>query len=340
MSRTPQKQFSSSISMNVTKGTSLSAQKTNHLSQLYNSSAGLNANLGGLLQNARSGKFKRAEEGLEGLPMDAKPAQESDYENADSCFSCEKELAKSLGLMRKKGRHHCRRCARTVCNNCWKNERRISQNDKKTYKVCDQCDFELSNYQLLAVLDQIQFKEKTMQSVLEKKNEVLDEEIQTSKAQRIQLQKDLEQKQDEFEQMQNKTKIKLQTLNHQYERQNSELQMLSDKQKQEYNKRQGLQQELSNLNIKEQDMQFNLQQIDQSEQSVLRDQRHLIQQMQIELPEEVFKQLQEEFEEIKLLTDSQILEKSDFLLYMNSEIQNKSQEKDKKLGLAGKKKKK
>lgn len=78
-------------------------------------------------------KFKRTEEGFEGLPEEYAPALQSDYEEADSCFSCSKPLKKKLGAFTKQGRHHCRRCGRTVCSRCWGNKLRISKSDKQEY---------------------------------------------------------------------------------------------------------------------------------------------------------------------------------------------------------------
>jgi hypothetical protein len=63
-------------------------------------------------------KIRRNEEGIEGLPENANPINEKEFEEADSCFSCKKALAKKFGGLRKKGRHHCRRCGRTVCDRC------------------------------------------------------------------------------------------------------------------------------------------------------------------------------------------------------------------------------
>lgn len=62
-------------------------------------------------------KFKRNEEGLEGLPDDYEVMKEKDFEESDECFSCQANLAKNFAGIRK-GRHHCRRCGRTVCDRC------------------------------------------------------------------------------------------------------------------------------------------------------------------------------------------------------------------------------
>lgn len=83
------------------------------------------------------GKYKKNEEGFEGLPDEFHPVTEQDFEEADSCFSCNKQLSKKFGALTKKGRHHCRRCGRTVCDKCRKNEKRLSKNDKKDYPICD-----------------------------------------------------------------------------------------------------------------------------------------------------------------------------------------------------------
>lgn len=69
--------------------------KLNHLSTIDKTSSssltfqGLNGvNSGG--NNRIKGKFKKNEEGFEGLPEESNPMTESDFEEADSCFSCNK----------------------------------------------------------------------------------------------------------------------------------------------------------------------------------------------------------------------------------------------------------
>ena len=104
--------------------------RVNHLSELKTSGSSFQSGFGdssGMLNRPLvKGKYKKADEGVEGLPVDAKPVKESDYEEADSCFSCSKTLSKSFGALMKKGRHHCRRCGRTTCDRCWRNEKRLS----------------------------------------------------------------------------------------------------------------------------------------------------------------------------------------------------------------------
>lgn len=75
-------------------------------------------------------KLRKNEEGLDGLPDDFEVVAEKDFEEADECFSCKKQLAKKFGGLRKKGRHHCRKCGRTVCDKCRQNKKKVSKNDK------------------------------------------------------------------------------------------------------------------------------------------------------------------------------------------------------------------
>lgn len=63
-------------------------------------------------------KQRKNDEGYDGLPEDYEPIDEKNFEEADSCFLCFKKLAKKFGGLRKKGRHHCRKCGRTVCDRC------------------------------------------------------------------------------------------------------------------------------------------------------------------------------------------------------------------------------
>ena len=139
----------SSSTMNVSKNHS--SARLNHLSELRTPTGSssfsnfnllghstlLAANNSGLpLSKSKLNNLKR-EEGLEGLPEERKLVDEKDFENADSCFSCQKELKKNFGKLTGKGRHHCRRCGRTVCKRCWQNSMRISKSDKQAHNVCD-----------------------------------------------------------------------------------------------------------------------------------------------------------------------------------------------------------
>ena len=116
--------------MNVSKNHM--SQRLNHLSELKtptSSHSFSNMNLLGnssLLAASVAGKqlskqklqSLKKEEGLDGLPIKFPPKEEKDFEDAESCFSCQKELKKNFGKITGKGRHHCRRCGRTVCDRC------------------------------------------------------------------------------------------------------------------------------------------------------------------------------------------------------------------------------
>jgi hypothetical protein len=42
--------------------------------------------------------------------------------------------------------HNCRKCGKAVCDTCSRNKRRLSKIDKDKFRVCDECDILLSNY--------------------------------------------------------------------------------------------------------------------------------------------------------------------------------------------------
>jgi hypothetical protein len=90
-----------------------------------------------LFKDKLRSKIKKNEEGFEGLPDDCETVDEKNFDNEDQCYLCLKALAKKFGGLRKKGRHHCRKCGRTVCDRCRQNRKRISKNDKNEYLVCD-----------------------------------------------------------------------------------------------------------------------------------------------------------------------------------------------------------
>ena len=75
-----------------------------------------------------------------------------------------------------KGRHHCRKCGKAVCDECSKNNNlQLSQNDPKLYRCCDECAAEIENLDIIASmkdeiteksikLDEIELKTKTCQT--------------------------------------------------------------------------------------------------------------------------------------------------------------------------------
>ena len=110
-------------------------------------------------------KAQKAEEGLEGLPeeFEIKTEKNKEFNNSSTCESCGKNLNKKLvGIFSSSSRHHCRRCGKTVCDRCWKNLKRLSKKDSNYHNVCDQCDFEISNYHVYEIFEKI--KEKQQQS--------------------------------------------------------------------------------------------------------------------------------------------------------------------------------
>jgi len=53
-------------------------------------------------------------------------------------------MMKTVGL----GCKNCKRCGKAVCENCAKHKRRLSKLEDKVYRVCDECDTVLANYNL------------------------------------------------------------------------------------------------------------------------------------------------------------------------------------------------
>ena len=58
----------------------------------------------------------------------------------DDCGVCESSFNLS-----KRQRHFCEKCGLNVCDLCSQSSRRLSKMDKKEYRVCDKCDFLMSN---------------------------------------------------------------------------------------------------------------------------------------------------------------------------------------------------
>ena len=60
------------------------------------------------------------------------------------CMLC----SETFGRIRMIFKQHCKRCGKAVCENCSKQSRRLCQIDKKSHRVCDECDALMANYLL------------------------------------------------------------------------------------------------------------------------------------------------------------------------------------------------
>eukprot|EP00347_Sterkiella_histriomuscorum_P016764 403351941 len=88
-------------------------------------------------------------------------------------------------------RHHCRRCGKSVCGKCSNNEKPLSRSDqKKLYRVCDQCDTELQNFTLKKNLDDILTAQKEQIDILNVQIEEMDE-VKTNLKMRYENEKQL-----------------------------------------------------------------------------------------------------------------------------------------------------
>ena len=65
------------------------------------------------------------------------------------CMLC----SEAYGHFKMLSKKNCRRCGKSVCENCSKSQRRLSQLDKKQHRVCDECDALMSNHQLLKMFE-------------------------------------------------------------------------------------------------------------------------------------------------------------------------------------------
>jgi len=66
------------------------------------------------------------------------------WHNYTYCELCDRTFSKFKGI----SRHHCRKCLKSVCQQCSSNTRKLSKQDDTKYRVCDFCDTQLSNYKL------------------------------------------------------------------------------------------------------------------------------------------------------------------------------------------------
>ena len=62
--------------------------------------------------------------------------------------------------------HNCRKCGKAVCDPCSRSQRRLSKMEKKKYRVCDECDCLLSNYNFTRMYErEIEDKKQQLEEV-------------------------------------------------------------------------------------------------------------------------------------------------------------------------------
>ena len=272
---------------------------------MQNSSMSMAGLQGTQLLQARNFKLRKQDEGLEGLPEEFK--LELETEDAEQCFSCQKALAKKFGGIMKKGRHHCRRCARTVCDRCRQNKRRLSKNDKQEQLVCDQCDFEIGNYLVALINDNIQRMQENVTQQVVVRNQQLDKEVRLYRETKKDLQKEVLCKKDELDQAKSKHKSALQLLNLEHERLTRTQEHLAKTQVLEQEKRAQLQAEKNRLAVRAADLNFTLQQFEQAKKQMNLQQKQLWRKVKEMFPEDVQEVIQQKFDRVKGLSDSEMI---------------------------------
>ena len=70
------------------------------------------------------------------LPDDLDDTRGESFNMRNFCELCDRNFNKLKGI----SRHHCRRCNRSVCQQCSSSKRRLAKNDDTLYRVCDFCD--------------------------------------------------------------------------------------------------------------------------------------------------------------------------------------------------------
>ena len=92
-------------------------------------------------QNAKS-KFL---ESVEKLPQtfDVKAIEKKRVPNTEYCMLCEDKFTMVKNPIR-----HCKMCAKSICNVCSLQKRQLCLQDTNKYRVCDECDTKLDNWEM------------------------------------------------------------------------------------------------------------------------------------------------------------------------------------------------
>lgn len=102
-----------------------------------------------LQSKVKPSKDIREAECFDELPLQYTVKQKEAFHNNPNCELCDKKFTMMFRS------HHCRMCAKTVCNHCCL-ERRLSQEDASVYFCCNECDFELTQQHAKNAVKQMQ----------------------------------------------------------------------------------------------------------------------------------------------------------------------------------------
>ena len=73
----------------------------------------------------------------------------------DTCMLCEAPFTGNLVIVNRNPIRHCKRCGKSVCQVCSESFKRLSKDDPVAYRICDQCDFEMQNWEVTNNLKQV-----------------------------------------------------------------------------------------------------------------------------------------------------------------------------------------
>ena len=91
---------------------------------------------------------------------------------ADACMLCPQKFAIFSP------QHNCKKCGKSICGDCSKNKRRLSKMDKSKFRVCDECDTLLSNYNFSRMYSRETEEKKQALLEIQQRVEHTQEEIQ------------------------------------------------------------------------------------------------------------------------------------------------------------------
>lgn len=100
-------------------------------------------------------KNNKEGEGFDYLPETFQVKQKGDYHNLDNCEFCFRNFTF------RQPRHHCRKCAKTVCERC-SVKRRLSKCDGELHYCCFECEFTIINQRNYEALDKAKKAQKDM----------------------------------------------------------------------------------------------------------------------------------------------------------------------------------
>ena len=140
---------------NVFKGDSSSKKDKNSLGK--SAAESTNVRRGSVLSSSSRSNTAAAAVNTDNLPdnHDLKNIN-AKRKPADNCMLCDALFTTKMRLLNRNPIRHCKKCGKSICEVCSDQKRQLSSQATEKYRICDLCDFEMDNEQLMKNLKHVE----------------------------------------------------------------------------------------------------------------------------------------------------------------------------------------